>query len=270
MVNEGPAVSRWTDLLLRSAASRWPLRLRAEALSEWRAEIAAIPGGWHRQRFAWSLAVSSPHRNPQVSFKRAGLSLVGSLFAVTLVPLGFLLLEARLYSSGSSDTVAAQSISAAVSVVTAVVLGLLCARRTSGVVALIRPTLIPLWTVGAFVAVWLGLWLYMGGLPVRSDIIDTACWAVSAVVLAWAAQLVGPARLAWGVLGVSIVVAFYFANMHSTLMSRLDVQNMDVFFDGRWLPAYLFLVGTKGTLHATIFLQVYAHSLSRRVLVGQS
>jgi len=269
MVNEARQVNRWTDLLLRNAASRWPQHSRAEVLSEWRAEIAAIPGRWHRQRFAWSLATSSPHRSPQVSFKRAGLSLVGSFFAVILVPLGFLVFAVSSYSMISSDTIGFQSTSAALSVVMAVALGLLCARLTSGVAALFRPRLIPLWTMGVYVTVWLGYMLMLGG-PVTADMIDTACWAVSAVVLMWVAQLVGPARLAWAALGGSIAVSFYFANMHSTLMSRLDLQGIDGFFDGRWLPAFLFVVGTNGILHVTIFLQVYTHSLARRVRAGQS
>jgi hypothetical protein len=149
--------------------------------------------------------------------------------------------------------------------VAAVVLGIVCAGVTTGVTQLIRPVLVPLWTIGIPYATMVAV-LVVEGYPYRSTLIDLSCWALSAVVLGTLATLVaraGRALLSWTIVATAVAASFWFMNMHGAL-SHFDAMGMELFFGGRYLPAFAFVVGISPGLHVTIFLLVYAHRLVRR------
>jgi hypothetical protein len=250
-------MSRWTDLLLRNAASRWPQHLRAEAMGEWQAEIAAISGRWRRHRFAWSLATSNPYREAHVPLWQTGLGLAGSVLAIAALgeALGRITFYSTVIAPQDSDWIAIRIAAATVSIIAAVVFGLLCARWTSSITGLIRPLWIPLWAVALSTTAMLGLGVWEnawpGWLPERFDLINISVWAAGAVALSWAVQLIGPARRAWAALGLAIMVTYL---LHITPYALLyDLKGLEL----------LFTLWTAGTLPVTIFLMVYAHRLVR-------
>ncbi len=250
-------MSRWTDLLLRNAASRWPQHLRAEALSEWQAEIAAISGRWQRYRFAWSLAAANPYRQAPVPLWRTSLALCGSVVAIAVLgeALGRITFYASVFAPHDADRLAIGIAAGTVSIVAAVVSGLLCARWTSSITGAIRPFWIPLWTVTLYTTAMLGLGVWEGAwegwLPEIGDLINIMIWAASAVALSWAVQLIRPARWAWAALGLAIVV---------TYLLRVTPYAVLYYISG-WDLA--FALWTGGVLPVTIFLMVYAHRAAR-------
>jgi hypothetical protein len=253
--------------LLTSAARRWPAELRGEMLAEWRAEMHAIPGTARRLRYAASLATSRPHRERAIMV-RPGRNFAHAVLSLVLVA-GLPVLYPRLAIGWSTNynegTIAWQAWVGAGGIVAAVVLGIVCAGVTTGVTQLIRPVLVPLWTIGIPYASMVAV-LVVEGYPYRSTLIDLSCWTLSAVVLGTLATLVaraGRALLSWTIVVIAVAVSFWFANMHSAL-SHFNPMGMEGFFDGRFLPAYAFIVGINAMLHVTIFLLVYAHRLVRR------
>ncbi|MEV4411331.1 hypothetical protein [Catellatospora sp. NPDC049609] len=261
-------IKRLCGLLLSVAARRWPARLRDEMLTEWRAELHATPGTLRRWRYAASLATSRPHRQPALVAApgRNPAHAVLSFLLIAGLPAAYLPFAVSWTSAYSVDTIAWQTWAAAASIVAAVVLGLGCARLTTGVTQLIRPTFVPLWTIGIALAVLLVWPLAEGRLPDRATVIDLSCWALSAVVLCTLAARValsGRAVLSWAVVVVAGAVAFWFANMHNHL-SHFSALGMEYFFDGRFLTAYVFVVAVQPLLHVNVFLLVYTHHLVRR------
>jgi len=261
-------IGRLCHALLTSAARRWPAELRDEMLAEWRAEMHAAPGTVRRLRYAASLATSRPHREravvarPGRNFAHAALSLL----LLAGLPVLYLRLSIAWTTEYNRGTIAWQAWAGAGGIVAAVVLGIICAGITSGVTQLIRPVLIPLWTIGIAYAAMVAAVLVADGYPNRATLIDLSCWALSAAVLGVLATLVaraGRALLSWTIVVIAVAVSFWFANMHSAL-SHFDAMGLEDFFGGRFLPAYAFVVGINATLHVTIFLLVYAHRLERR------
>jgi len=259
---------RLCHALLTSAARRWPAELRGEMLAEWRAELYAMPGTARRLRYAASLATSRPHREPAlvVSPGRNLAHLVLSLVLLAGLPAVYLPLAIGWTSAYWPGSIPGQEWAAAGGIVGAVVLGIICARVTTGVTQLIRPAFVPLWTIGIAYAMLLAWPFLEGHLPYRSDLIDQSCWALSAVVLCVLAGRVargGKVVLSWGIVVIAVAVSFWFSIMHNNL-SHFDALGMETFFDGEFLPAYLFVVGRHTFLHVTFFLLVYAHHVVRR------
>ncbi|MEV0459146.1 hypothetical protein [Catellatospora methionotrophica] len=260
-------IRRLCHTFLAGAARRWPADLRAEMLAEWRAELHALPGMTRRLRYAASLAVSRPHREPAVVVRpgRNVVHAVLSLALLAIVPVLYPGLVVRLSNLYSEDTIAWQVWVGVGGLVAAVVLGIICAGVTTGVTQLVRPVLVPLWTIGAAYAVMLAVLLAQGWHD-RARLIDMSCWAASAVVLGALAAMAaraGRAALSWGVVATGVAVSWWFWYMHST-MSHFDALGMETFFGGRFLPAYAFVVGTDAMLHVNIFLFVYAQVLVLR------
>ncbi|BCJ76047.1 hypothetical protein CS0771_55910 [Catellatospora sp. IY07-71] len=265
-------IASWCRFLLARAARRWPADLRAEMIAEWQAELHAMPGAWRRLRYAASLAAAEPHRRAGtvLSPGRRVASALLSFLLVAALPAGYLPLTINWTWYMTVDSVRWQTWVAGASVAGAVVLGIICARVTTGVTQLINPLLVPLWAVAPAYLALLALPLWEGRLPDRSTVIDVSCWALSAVVLgtaaAWVA-LAGRPLLSWGAVALAVTVSFWFSHMHSSL-SHFETHST-YFFGGRFLPAYLFDVAATGYLHATIFLLVYAHHLVRRHRPGE-
>jgi hypothetical protein len=188
-----------------------------------------------------------------------------SLLLVAGLPVVYPRLAIGWSTNYNESTIAWQAWAGAGGIVAAVVLGIVCAGSTSGVTQLIRPPLVPLWTIGITYATLVAV-LVVDGYPNRSTLIDLSCWALSAVGLGTLATLVaraGRALLSWMIVVIAVAVSFWFANMHVAL-SHFDAMGMEGFFDGRFLPAYAFVIGTNAMLHVTIFLLVYGHRLVRR------
>ena len=79
---------RWLwESLLEGAARKWPADRRAEMLAEWRAEAQAAPGGWHRLRYAISLATSPAPDRAAVGVGRAVAGIAGSLAVLLVLPI---------------------------------------------------------------------------------------------------------------------------------------------------------------------------------------
>ncbi|MEU8002035.1 hypothetical protein AB0B66_12800 [Catellatospora sp. NPDC049111] len=267
-------IKRVCHRFLTAAARRWPADLREEMLAEWRAELHAMPGAARRLRYAASLATSRPHRAEAVAV-RPGRSFAHTVLSFVLV-MGMTVLCFRLtldwYTEFNEDTIAWQAWAAVGGLAVAVPLGIICARVTAGVTQLIRPPFTPLWICGILYTVLLAWPLVEGYGLIRADVIDQSSWLLSAVVLcALAGRVARSGRVAfsWAVVGLAVLVSFYFANMHNTL-THLDPQGMDMFFGGAFLPGYLFAVVTNVYLHLTVFLLVYAHSLVLRHQAGQA
>ncbi len=258
--------------LLARAARRWPADLRAEMLTEWQAELHAMPGGWRRLRYAASLATSEPHRRPGIvlSPARRSVSAVMSFLLVAVLPVAYLPVMIGWHSYYTLDTITWQVWVAGAGVVGAVLLGIICARVTTGVTQLINPLLVPLWAVAPAYLALLALPVWEGRLPDRAMVIDLSCWALSAVVLGTVAARIALAGRPWlsrGSVVLAVAVAFWFSHMHNTL-SHFE-SSMTYFFGGRFLPAFAFEVAANGYLHITIFLLVYAHHLVRRHRPGE-
>lgn len=261
-------IRRLCGAFLAGAARRWPAELRDEMLAEWRAELHSTPRVWRRLRFAASLAASRPHREPAlvVSPRRRLAHAALSLLLLLGLPAPYLLLAVTWTWSYSSDTITHQAWVGVGSIAGAIVLGFICARVTTGVTQLISPMLVPLWTFGLALAGILALIAASGGVPAMADLIDLSLWALSAAVLCTlAARLASAGRpaLSWGTAAVAVAVSFWFSIMHSNL-SRFEPTGMEPFFDGAFLPAFVFFIGTRGFFHLTLFLVVYAHHLVRR------
>jgi hypothetical protein len=258
---------RLCHALLTSAARRWPAELRGEMLAEWRAELHATPGTVRRLRYAASLATSRPHRERAIVVRpgRNFAHAVLSLLLVGALPVLYLWLAVRWSTHYDKSTIVWQAWVGAGGIVAAVVLGIVCAGVTSGVTQLIRPMLVPLWTIGIAYATMVAV-IVMAWYPNRATLIDLSCWALSAVVLGTMATFVaraGRALPSWMIVVIAVAVSFWFANMHGAL-SHFNAMGMDGLFGGRFLPGYAFAVGTNAMLHVTIFLLVYAHRLVRR------
>ncbi|GAA1402016.1 hypothetical protein ACFQZ4_47550 [Catellatospora coxensis] len=267
-------IRRVCNRFLTAAARRWPAELRDEMLAEWRAELHAMPGTARRLRYAASLAASRPHRAEAVAV-RPGRSFAHAVLSLVLV-MGMAVLCVRItidwYTGFSEETIAWQAWAAAGGLVIAVGLGIICARVTTGVTQLIRPVFTPLWICGIVYTMSLSWPLVEGYQLTRSAVIDQTCWLLSAVVLCALAGRIarsGRVALSWAVVGVAVLVSFYFAHMHNTL-SHFDSPGMEMFFDGAFLRGYLVAVVTQWFLHLTIFLLVYAHSLVLRHQAGQA
>lgn len=260
-------ITRLCHALLAGAARRWPAELRGEMLAEWRAELHAMPGTARRLRYAASLATSRPRRERAIGVRpgRNFAYTMLSLVLVTGLTAIYPQLTVRWFTAYDQGTIAWQAWAGAGSIAAAVVLGIICAGVTTGVTQLIRPVFVPLWTIGIAYAAMLTV-LGAEGWMTRADLIDRSCWALSAVVLGTLATLVagaGRALLSWAIVVIAVPVSFWFSVMHSSL-SHFDALGMEVYFDGRFLPAFVFVVGTNAILHVTIFLLVYTHRLVRR------
>ncbi|MEU8074974.1 hypothetical protein AB0B31_05945 [Catellatospora citrea] len=261
-------MGRLCHVFLTRAARRWPTDLRDEMLTEWRAELHAMPGTSRRLRYAASLATSRPHREPAVvvSPGRIRSHAILALLFVAGLPMVYLPLALNWTAYHTPYTIAWQTWVAGGSVVGAVALGLVCARMTTGVMQKIRPALVPLWTIGVGYAAVLTSIMIRKILPDGAEFIDLTCWALSAAALCMLAARVARAGhivLSWGVVLVAGAVTFWFANMHNAL-SDFSALGMEYFFDGRFLPAFVFVVAKQEFLHVSIFLLVYAHQLVRR------
>ncbi|GAA1380830.1 hypothetical protein [Catellatospora chokoriensis] len=259
-------IRRLCHAFLASAARRWPAELRGEMLAEWRAELHAIPTPARRLRYAASLASSRPHREPAlvVSPGRNLAHLVLSFVLVVGLPWVYGRFSLGWTTSVSDDTIGWQAWAGVGGIVGAVALGIICARATTGVTQLIRPAFVPLWTVGIMYTMLLAGPLLEGHLPNRSHAISHSWWALSAVVLCTLAGRVarrGSVLLSWGVVMLAVAVSLTVVD---SSIHHLDAGGFESFFDGEFLPGFLFLVVTRISLHDTVFLLVYAHCLVRR------
>jgi hypothetical protein len=260
-------IKRICDAFLTGAANRWPEDMRAEMLAEWRAELHAAPGGWHRLRYAASLAVARPHGEQAVAGSTIVLSFIGSLVVIVGLPVAYLQVAGQWTEAYYAGSIPWQVWVAVASVVAAVPLAIICARITTGVTQLIGPTVVPVWTFGVALLSWFIGVTSAHGLPVHAEVIDMSLWALTAAVLGTAAVRVALARhtaLSWAVVGVAVLVSYWFGNMHSTTMSRFDANGMENFFGGDWLSGFSFFIASRPSFHVTIFLLVYTHYLVLR------
>lgn len=259
-------IRRLCDRFLTAAARRWPTELREEMLAEWRAELHAMPGTTRRLRYAASLATSRPHREPAAA-ARPGRDLahtVLSLVLVAVLPMLYLQLWVGWNTFYDEDSIAWQAWAGLGGIVAAVPLGIICAGATTGVTQLIRPAIVPLWVFGILFTV-LTVWPLLEGYAFnRSHAGDGLRWALTAGVLCALAGRIRRASLSWTVVAIAVPVAYW------SMVTRFDAYGMELFFDGRVLPAYLFVLVTQGSIHVTVFLLVYANLLARRHRAGHA
>ncbi|MEU8078841.1 hypothetical protein AB0B31_25810 [Catellatospora citrea] len=258
-------IGRLCHAFLASAARRWPAELRGEMLAEWRAELHAIPTSARRLRYAASLATSRPHREPAlvVSPGRNLAHLALSFVLVAGLPWVYGRLSLGWTTYVSDDTIGRQAWAGVGGIVGAVALGIICARATTGATQLIRPAFVPLWTVGITYATSVAGPVLEGYQPNLSHVIGYSWWALSAGVLCTLAgrvARVGRVLLSWGIVVLAVAVSFTILDGGVYHVGG----RMAVFFDGRFLPGFLFVVATHIGLHVTIFMLVYAHCLVRR------
>lgn len=246
--------------LLTAAARRWPEDVRDEMLVEWRAELHAMPGTARRLRYAASLATSRPHREPAVVVRpgRNVAHTVLSLVLVAVLPMLYLQLSLGWTTFYDEYSIGWQAWAGVGGMVGAVLLGIICAGATTGVTQLIRPALVPLWIFGTMFLV-LTAWPLLEGFAFnRSHAGDGLRWALSAGLLCTLAGRISRASLSWAVVAMAVPVSYWAG------VTRFDAYGMELFFDGRVLPAYLFMFVTQASVHVTIFLLVYANLLVRR------
>ncbi|GAA1359110.1 hypothetical protein [Catellatospora chokoriensis] len=252
-------IRRLCHALLTSAARRWPADVRAEMLAEWRAELHALPGGVRRLQYAASLAVSRPHREAAVvvrpgrNFAHAVLSLV----LLAGLPMVYMDLALGWTTGYSEDTVTWQAWVGAGSIPAAAGLAIICARVTTGVTQLIRPVLLPVWSIGSLYATLAAWPLLSGHLPNRSHLASTALWALSAVALGTLAARARPAVVSWGLVAAAVPVSFWFLTMGFENIGAGYVSSSP-------LAEYLFTLAVRTPVHVSVFLLVYANHLARR------
>ncbi|MEU8074625.1 hypothetical protein AB0B31_04190 [Catellatospora citrea] len=252
-------IGRLCHALLTSAARRWPADLRAEMLAEWRAELHALPGGVRRLRYAASLAVSRPHREAAV-LVRPGRNFAHAVLSLVLLaglPMLYMDLALGWTTVYSEDTVTWQAWVGAGSIPAAAGLAIICARVTTGVTQLIRPVLLPAWSIGSLYATLAAWPLLSGHLPNRSNLASTALWALSAVALGTLAVRARPALVSWGLVVAAVPVSFWFITM--------GIETIGEEYVGRGpLAGYLFTLAVRTPVHVAVFLLVYANHLARR------
>ncbi|GHJ47215.1 hypothetical protein Cs7R123_45570 [Catellatospora sp. TT07R-123] len=246
--------------LLTAAARRWPQDVREEMLAEWRAELHAMPGTARRLRFAGSLATSRPHREPAVVVRpgRTFAHTVLSLVLVAVLPMLYVQLSLQWTTFYDEYSIVWQAWAGAGGMVGAVLLGIICAGVTTGVTQLIRPALVPLWIFGILFVVVTAWPLLEGYAFNRSHAGDGLRLALSASLLCTLAGRFSRASWSWGVVAIAVPISYW------AMVTRFDPYGMELFFDGRTLPAYLFMFVTQASIHVTIFLLVYANLLVRR------
>ncbi|MEU7820872.1 hypothetical protein [Catellatospora sp. NPDC049133] len=253
-------IKRVCDRFLTAAARRWPADLREEMLAEWRAELRAMPGTARRLRYAASLATSRPHRAEAVAVRpgRSFAHTVLSLVLVAALPVLYLRLSVEWTTFYDEDSIGWQAWAGVGGMVGAVLLGIICAGVTTGVTQLIRPALVPLWVFGILFVV-LTAWPLVEGFAFnRSHAGDGLRLALSAGLLCTLAGRISRASLSWGVVAIAVPVSYW------AMVTRFDPYGMEMFFDGRIVPGYLFMFVTQAPIHVMIFLLVYANLLARR------
>jgi hypothetical protein len=250
-------IERLCQALLRYAARGWPAAHAASMLSEWQAEVHAEPGRVRRLRFAGSLALARPHgrtaAGPVIAWHRG---LLASAVLLVVAPIGYRYLSRGWTSSFSEDTVVAQSIVGALSLLAAIGLGWVCATWTAGVAHHVPAPLIAVWTFGLQFAAIVACSAVLSAGPVRSLLIDHACWLVVGVASMQLAMRL-PVLPAGAVAAVGVLAATWFAEfLHRVVYPYPGVPQSPMV-----TVAFAMLVGP--VLQVTAFSAVYALRLAR-------